>query len=601
MTVLVSAGLLWWPAAFAQEPPIASSQQPPLAAPASIPPTAQTITLALRNQDIVEAFKLLSQQAGLNLVISPSVQGTVTLFLKDVNAWDAFLIILESNNLAYEQEGAIVKVITEQEYERRYGRPFQDKRQLQLLPLRFARASLVTQALGQLKTSMGSIVVDNVSNTIIIMDTPPAIEAMRRVVAQLDAATQTKVFTLRYAKALEMEPRLIGAVTQGIGQMDVDERTNKIIATDLPERLEEMERLITAFDEPTKQVLIDAKIVQVTLADDDRVGVDWAALFKRLQDRPREEYRVLDGGWPDTSESLKLATAPREQLDAVLLALESVGRLNVVASPRLAVLDNQEASLNVGTREAYITTNQQSGEQVSFVDVGVKLAVTPSIKAEGLIGLRIRPEISQVDRQLESDQHLIPILRLTEAQTSLLVKDGMTVLIAGLIDARRDGATANVVSSSEQKMETVIFLTPHIIRGDEAMVANLQGVPPPAPPASSAAPEPQAMALAVEAAPSAGTLPASYEIGVREQIQRQIVRQLHDVPLTAGRVEIFFVLGADGSLREAAKPDAYRAQAPLKALALQALRDAEPFASFPDGTGLEQATFHLAIAAGELH
>ncbi|MDP3142763.1 MAG: secretin and TonB N-terminal domain-containing protein, partial [Candidatus Omnitrophota bacterium] len=105
-------------------------------------PTKKIIidTLELKDMDIADVLKLISQKSGLNIVAGRNVQAKVTIYLKDVDVWDALRIILETNDLAYEQEGNIIKIITARDYELLFGNRFGDKSQVKIVPLQYAAA-----------------------------------------------------------------------------------------------------------------------------------------------------------------------------------------------------------------------------------------------------------------------------------------------------------------------------------------------------------------------------------------------------------------------------------------------------------------------------
>ena len=183
----------------------------------------------------------------------------------------------------------------------------------------------------------------------------------------------------------------------------------------------------------------------------------------------------------------------------MLKFLRTLGDTKVLSSPRLTILNNQEAKIHVGEREAYVTTTTTTGtststtaEQVTFVDVGIQLSVTPTINDDGFISMKIKPTISSVARSLTTpSKNTIPIIDTSEAETSVMVKDGTTIIIAGL---RRDDHTdkepgvpfigsiplvgrlfKNVVIT-KKRTELLILLTPHITDGTHMVTGE-----PPAP------------------------------------------------------------------------------------------------------------------------
>jgi len=448
------------------------------------------ITLDVKGMDVVDVLKIISTRSGMNIVIGKNVIGKVTLFLKDVDINDVFEIIILANDLAYEKKGQIVNVMTQRDYELLYGESFQDKKQAKIIHLKYSKAADLAVALTQLKSNLGKVVVDQGSNTIILIDGPEKVKAMEDFIKSTDQLLQTKIFNLNYALADKLNPKLQEAITKGVGSIKFDERTNKIVVTDYPAKLSEIEEMIKAFDEKTAQVLIDAQIIEITPSDQFQMGVDWNFWIQK--------YFDVKMGLPiNTTGALILGTAnstpgKKGQSQAIIDILRTIGDTKILSSPRVMALNNQEAKILVGTKEAYITqSTSQSGsgteitaDQVNFVDVGIKLYVTPTINKDNFVTMKIKPEISSSDYKdfgTSTAHNYVPIVTTSESETTVMVKDGITIIIAGL---RKDKRTKTVKQipilgdipllgylfrSTDDKLEKsdlIILLTPHIMSGE---------------------------------------------------------------------------------------------------------------------------------------
>lgn len=269
-----------------------------------------TISLDIKGMDIVDILKMLSTRTGMNIVVGKNVTGKVTLFLKNVDAWDAFEIILLANDLAYEKKGDIINVMTQRDYELQYGERYQDKKQAKTIQLKYAKAVDLSRALNQFKTNVGKIVVDEGSNTLILLDNPQKIKEMEDFIKSADLPLKTKVFSLNYAQADKIQTKIQEAITKGIGSLKIDERTNKIAVTDYPERLIEIAKIIQAFDEKTPQVLIDAQIIEIRPSDKFEMGIDWDYWIEK-------NFKVAGALPIGTSSRLLLGTANITQADRV--------------------------------------------------------------------------------------------------------------------------------------------------------------------------------------------------------------------------------------------------------------------------------------------
>ncbi|KPK98760.1 MAG: hypothetical protein AMJ95_02630 [Omnitrophica WOR_2 bacterium SM23_72] len=450
---------------------------------------ANRISLDIKGMDVVDVLKMLAQRSGMNIVIGKNVTGKVTLFLKNVDVRDVFEIILLANDLAYEKKEDIINVMTQKDYELLYGERFQDKKEAKIVPIRYAKAVDLSKALTQIKSSIGKVVVDEGSNTVVLIDAPYKIIDMENFIRSADAPIKTKVFGLKYGQADKLKDKLQEVVTKNIGSVSIDERTNKIAVTDYLSKLAEIEKLIIAFDEKTPQVLIDAQIVEIRPTNKFEMGVDW--------DYWIEKYFRTSGSLPlAAAEGLSIGTAdvaPNRpgQFKAILELLQTIGDTKILSSPRIMVLNNQESKILVGTKEAYITSAiSQTGEtavtsqSVNFVDTGIKLYVTPTINRDGFVTMKIKPEISSAEREeIKSEDRFteIPIVSTSQAETTVMVKDGVTIIIGGLKKDEKIKTVKKIpilgdipllgmlfrnTVDENNRTELVILLTPHIMSGE---------------------------------------------------------------------------------------------------------------------------------------
>ncbi|MCK4520232.1 MAG: type II secretion system protein GspD, partial [Candidatus Omnitrophica bacterium] len=448
---------------------------------------AEEVSLDLRGIDIVEVIKFLSMKGNFNIVTTSDVQGKVTLFLKNVAISDVLDIILLINNLACEKKDNIITIMTESEYEAIYGEPYKDNRILKVINLKYANVSNLLTVLSNIKSDIGKVISDSTSGTLLLIDVPVKIKEMEELAKKLDLPTinrilpvVTEVFELSYAKAVDLEPKISLLLSEGVGSIRMDERTNTIIVTDLPHSLEEIKKTVRAFDAKDRQVLIEAKIVDVVLSDDYYAGIDWSAFLSRSKDF------LFDGTFPfgstgASSLAVSIGELATDDFEFALTLIKSVGDARIVAAPHIIVCSGEEATFMVGTREAYVTSTITTGEvvtttseSVEFIDTGTTLYVTPVINKDGFVKMHIKPEVSSVKEWLETTEgNKIPIVDTSNVETEVLIKDGKTVIIAGLIreaitkvkrkvpflgDLPLIGFLFRNISDEKQKRELIIFL-----------------------------------------------------------------------------------------------------------------------------------------------
>jgi len=456
----------------------------------------ETISLDLKGMDIIEVLKTLASKGDMNIVVGANVRGRVTMFLKDVDVREAFELILTANNLASDRRGEVIYVMTQRDYEQLYGEKYGDKKKAKIIQLKYAKAAEITKSLNQIKTKIGKVIVDEGSNTIVIIDAPNALSQAVELVKKLDKPTTTMVFELNYATAADIKDKIDEVLTKGVGTAQIDERTNKILITDLKDRMDEIKRILSEFDTKTQQVLIEAKIIEITLTDQYQLGVDWSTVLEDLESivkKPvgvRGSFGLADAGELSTGAELIVGNFGAGDYGALLQALKTVGDVNTLSTPRITVLNNEEAKILIGTSEPYATnTVTQSGDvattgsDLNFLDIGVKLHVTPTINRSGFVTMKIKPEVSSSTENYTygDPETTVPVVSTTQAETSVMIKDGTTIIIAGLIRDNRSDATSEVpyladiplfgfmfkkTNKSVQKKELAIFITPHIISGE---------------------------------------------------------------------------------------------------------------------------------------
>ncbi|MFA5143375.1 MAG: secretin N-terminal domain-containing protein [Candidatus Omnitrophota bacterium] len=458
--------------------------------------TSDRISLDLKGMDVVEVIKMLATKGGLNIILSADVKGRVTIFLKNVGIIDALEIILTANGLAYDRRGEIIYVMSQREYEAIYGEKYAERKEAKIFHLKYAKASDASKALNQMKTKIGKIVVDDGSNTIVVMDSPATIYEIGKAIKAIDMPTVTKVFELKYARASDIKQKVTDVLTKGVGSVQIDERTNKVAVTDLERRMVDIERMVTAFDDKLQQVLIEAKIIQITLDDNFKLGVDWQSVIKKAGQISKDINIVsafqlaASNAFGPPGAQLIIGSLGETDWGTMIQILKTVGDTDLLSSPRITALNNQEAKIMIGTSQPYATNTvtQTTGlattaTNLTFIDIGVKLYVTPTINKDGFVTMRIRPEVSSTTTNYTygTPATTVPVVETTQAETSVTVKDGTTIIIGGLIKDQRKssvnkipilgdvpvlGAAFRQTIDQIIKQELVVFLTPHIITGD---------------------------------------------------------------------------------------------------------------------------------------
>ncbi|MDP2940724.1 MAG: TonB family protein, partial [Candidatus Omnitrophota bacterium] len=353
---------------------------------------------------------------------------------------------------------------------------------------------------------------------------------------------------------------------------------------------------------------------------------------------------------------------------AIVDLLRTIGDTKILSSPRIMVLNNQEAKILVGSKDAYITstTSQAAGsttvtsQTVNFVDVGIKLFVTPTINRDGFVTMKIKPEVSSSKRtDITSDGKItqIPIVTTSESETTVMVKDGVTIIIGGLQKDKREKLVKKVpilgdipiighafrnTSDDLTKTELVILLTPHIMSGEstfsdfrevkptEGVMAKMSGgnivlekvsggeiqsqpqkEPFPIPffkKGENLLPEIQRMptqssVLNLESSEIIPAEPPKAEMAKYDEkfdyyktVAGKIdqIAKMNPPEGRKGQVDVNFKLSAEGNLSD--EPQVVEStDSTLNDYALKAIRDASPFPSFPQDLEKKEEIFKVSL------
>ena len=459
------------------------------------------ITLDVRDMNVIDVIKFLALKGDFNVVASRNVSGRVTLYLKSVTIRDVLDIVLAANNLAMAFQSDIVYIMPEGDYELAYGKKYNDKSTVTIVQLHYAKPSYVLSALDSIKSTLGKIIIDEDTGSVVMIDTPETIDKMKKAIERMESPLETYIYTLQYAKADVLAEKLKARIdANAVGSIVADERSNQLIIRALPGRREEVEAMIKSLDSKTKEVLIEGRVIQVTFKPMLDVGIDWDMNFTDSEDTEIQKLTFknvfLNESGLASSDNLKtffgkmaIGNINVDHFQVSLRALKQVSDTKILSNPKLLVTNNEEARIHIGDTVPYIISttsgtgdNAITSEDVRFVDVGLKLLVTPTINDDGFVSMRLRPEISTVVAKITSKGGGIPQVNKTEVETSVMVKDGNTIILGGLkkddrsstrkglpflMDIPIIGNIFGAKSDSITSSEIIIFITPHIVSGDQ--------------------------------------------------------------------------------------------------------------------------------------
>ena len=424
--------------------------------------TGEPISVNLKDVDLKDFFRLIHEISGLNVVLDPNVKGTLTIVLDEV-PWDQALdIVLQNNGLDKQLNGNVLRVATKDTLKKEA----ETARDLQK-----AQAEAV----------------------------PPV--------------TVTRV--LSYAKAATMRDTLKKFLSAR-GDIFSDDRSNQLVIRDIPSVIPTIDNLIRQLDRKSQQVEIEARVISATRSFSQDIGVQWGFAGTTTSGRsifggvpgvgvspvqtgtglpqppliatpigsssgsttPGLPFNVnLPAGVP-TSGFYFGHRSPNFAVDLFITAAEAKGVGKLLSKPKVITQNNEKATVKQGTKIPIQTTINNT-ISVQYIDAVLKLEVTPQITAEGTVFMDVLVENTQIDNGIPRVQG-IPALDTQSAETKVLVADGGTVVIGGIIVSQQqtDIQQVPIVGSlpvigylfrrntvSVQSQELLFFLTPRIIPG----------------------------------------------------------------------------------------------------------------------------------------
>ena len=387
-------------------------------------PDGRRMSLDVQGADIQTVLRSLAEFSGKNIVASKEVKGDVTLRLRNVPWRHALDIVLKSQGLGMVETGQTIVIsnldtLRKEELERNSAA----RNQEELLPL------------------------------------------------------ETRILPVNYANGKEMSKSVEKTLTKR-GHIEVDDRSNSLIVTDISDKLDQVDAMVRNLDTRTPQVEIVARLVDVDQGATRSLGIDWGAHGMDVFDAGVSEN--VDVHAADVSNPAGIAKVGTIKgfgsIDATLQALETANKANIISNPRITTVNNREASVVVGQQIPLIVQDFAGNAVTQLTTIGIKLNVTPHINTGNRITMDVHPEVSDLASQATVQGGII--INTTMADTRVMVNDGETAVIGGLIRSNESTTKRGVpilmdvpllgnlfrsVSTTHQKRELLIFVTPKIL------------------------------------------------------------------------------------------------------------------------------------------
>lgn len=309
----------------------------------------------------------------------------------------------------------------------------------------------------------------------------------------------TRVFVVNYARAAELQGTISTLVDAAIGgKIQVDNRSNALVITERPSRMNKIQNTIERLDQPNSQVMIESRFVEVSEGTDNEIGINWAHINSSPGDLLGGNAlgSGSSGGFDVAADPLNasglLAVFSRAEFGAVISALENNNNSELVSQPTVVVMNNKAAKFYVGVQYPIreVVYNPETGlnepGELTQVPIGIDLNVTPSVNSAGMIGLQIDAKLSELGgvgfpEFVSSIGGQDPVISERTSSTEVTIKDGFTIAIGGLTSMSTDFTDGGVPilmdlplfgnlfktrTESQNKTNLIIFITAKTLNPD---------------------------------------------------------------------------------------------------------------------------------------
>jgi type IV pilus assembly protein PilQ len=471
--------------------------------------SVKLVSLDFVNADLIYVLKLLANELNVNLVTDQSVTGSVTMSLKDVSAQTALNIIVRMQGFQMKKLGNILFIGSEETVAAMTPDviAYQPTGNVRVAAFNLVHvnaqdaASAVKNAYPLVQVQPGPA-----GRSIVVTANPEMMNEIGALVQGIDVETpdlppavveRVEVVRLKYSDC-----KLVATTVKNIlgadapAAMEVDERLNAIVMRGYDEQIQVARRQIEELDIPLQQVMLNVKVVDLSETGSKNLGITWQIGTGDKAQEPVEWYEVpanlptyvTPGGTAPEYNPYQYTPVPAGPIpfgffvrnpfvfaSAINLQVTQ-GEARVLASPRVAALSGEEASLHIGDKYPIVYYDPRAGQyQVIYVEIGIKLTVRPIVSADGYITTEIDTTISDL-RELINNQYP----RTTERSAKLMirVKDNNTIVIGGMVNESTRKTTVKVpllgdipvlgnlfrsTSAEASKSEVVIMITPKII------------------------------------------------------------------------------------------------------------------------------------------
>jgi len=425
----------------------------------------EPINLNIFEEDVVNVIRGLSELTGIDIMLDDSVTGQLTLNLKNKTFREAIELILMNKGLSY-TEVSDTLIIAAKDVIEGYKKPI-----TRVYELKNAKAEEAKGILDGYKTegSKVNIVADTRMNTLIVTGTNEEIEKLEGIIGTIDEELLTRTFKIDNAileDEIEEIKNMLSIIVPEEGRINIDSRQSEIIVKGTEEQLDNVETMIAGLDKRAPQIMIQAKVAEITLDGEKDLGVKW---FSGSGDSKIE-------GQISIGEITLGGSFERSGLiEATLKALQTEGKTNILSNPKVLTLDGKEAKILSGSKIPIREITAEGVETIKYMDVGLSMIITPRLSSDKVISMDVYVTIDSLGEELIQGY---PVINSREEKVIIRTNLDETVVIGGLITSEDIenirkipflssipifGELFKFTHTKNKKTEIIILITAHLL------------------------------------------------------------------------------------------------------------------------------------------
>lgn len=420
----------------------------------------EPINLNIFEEDVVNVIRGLSELTGIDVMLDDSVTGQLTLNLKDKTFREAIELILMNKGLSYTERSDTL-IIAAKDVIAGYKIPV-----TRIYELKNASAEAAKGILdGYVKEGAVNIVADARMNTLIITGTNEEIEKLEGIISTIDEELLTRTFKIDnaiYTEEIEAIKSMLSIIVPEEGRINIDSRQNEIIVKGTEEQLDNVETMIVGLDKRAPQIMIQAKVAEITLDSEKDLGIRW---FSGGAEGQITIGEITLGGSFERS----------GLIEATLRALQTEGKTNILSNPKVLTLDGKEAKILSGSKIPLRERTEEGVETIKYMNVGLSMTITPRLSSDEVITMDVYVTIDSLGEELIQGY---PVINSREEKVIIRANLGETVVIGGLITSEEIenirkipflssipifGELFKFTHTKSKKTEIVILITAHLL------------------------------------------------------------------------------------------------------------------------------------------